>query len=928
MPRVLQRLKNPSPKRTEQFYSACYAHYSGLVSLTATIKIITELNRQARKRKITTYLDPPPPPPIPNALYDKVIPSFHVIPNFGDPYIRSAEGKSKEDYVYDMYKLLKPYGEESTFRLLINYRGRRSEANDETQGKKLTNVDEEIKFYKNLPRFQVQFLVDRISERPFKFDTGDRVVIIPPTEITAERLFQHFAEGISNCVFVPIYNKFTNLMANAKSKETARKYIRYVRDLKLLEAEYKNGVPEDCMERVAKTAHMKICLYDIFKKEIATYNENGKTGVVTLQNTRFNHVDDGDLVMNGDAIKVSQERINEIWADCHKRNIFYDVLGSIKNDNIKRIKTLDCVYQLENKQNEILNEFSKSIKLENYKFNNHTYPAVRDFIKAGCIVNSAPVKINDGIATGHIDMSKAYTQFKKCSFYAGFMGVIHQCAKDSFTIDYITEHIGIYKIKIVECNDKLLNKLGIVTGSEHVLPSVEILYFVSEGVKVDITEGVWGSRFDFEFPDHMLLKDDGLSRYSKWSGKLAMEINETVHNIKCEEKMAKVLKCSYPQLDYWADKKIARIPIKNNASRTCTHILAFITSYVRIQMFQEMRKFDYDNILTVVLDGIYFKGAKPDTWFVEKEIKNVEYHQDSWYSIFNVPSIEGNLRIQRNTLLTGQGGCGKTHGILTAGNFNDILYVVPTHVLGRKVYEKYKCKYITIHKLIGVDCTPYIADHSIPPVILVDEITQYPADWIDQIFILYPNSLIIFAGDIISSGQWFQCRSGTPGKFAKIWKPVNVDIINIEGDRRAKDDKLKALKLTIRDKMKEIFIDGDTGECDYLKRWITSIVPTIGYGEAITQFQVGDVWLASTHRVNNALLTAGVVSGFYKEGGDTSPVAKDGFKKRGSYTIHSIQGATLENRRIFISVDDTFEYSMLYTAISRATHYDQLVFVK
>ena len=128
--------------------------------------------------------------------------------------------------------------------------------------------------------------------------------------------------------------------------------------------------------------------------------------------------------------------------------------------------------------------------------------------------------------------------------------------------------------------------------------------------------------------------------------------------------------------------------------------------------------------------------------------------------------------------------------------------------------------------------------------------------------------------------------------------------------------------------MKQIFINGDSGECDFLKTWISSIVSTIGYGEAITQFQVGDVWLASTHRVNNALLSAGVVSGWYKEGGEISDVAKDGFKKRGSYTIHSIQGATLENRRIFISVDDTFEYSMLYTAVSRATHYDQLVFVK
>ena len=849
----------------------------------------------------------------PDTIYDAEV----VQPPFGETL--------EVVHVYGMYKLLKDGGEGPSYRFLVNSRGRTKQREDGDRDV-IPNIDTTVKFYKNYRKFLSQFIVG--GYEGLMFEEGDRIVLLRPTPISAERLFQYFAEGISHCVFTPLYKKFSDLIGKTTSKETLRKYVRYVRDLKVLEEKYKTGVPENCMEMVAKTAHMKIPFYDILGLQTTVFNENGRTAVVSLQNTRFNHVDEGNLVLNSDAEIVSQHQINTIWRNCHKRNEFYDVLGSIKNDNIRKIKTLTKIYQVEDNVNDIFNEFSSSIKLNDYKFNNTKYPQVRAFIKAGCVVNSMPVKVNEGVATGHIDMPKAYTQFKQCPTYSGFLGVIHQWARANFTVEFITSHIGIYKFKVLSGTNALLNKMGITDGSEHILPSVEILYFVSQGVSVQITEGVFGARFDFEFPEYMLIKDDGLPRYSKWSGKLAMEILEHKHTIKCSPEYAKIIKCDYPNLDYWADKGVATITIPVKGSSTATHILAFITSYARINMYEEMKKFDINNILTVVLDGILYKGPKPATWLVDKPVKEYNYHGNSWYDQYEtLPNITNELKIINNTLLTGQGGCGKTYGVLTAGNFNMPLYVVPTHVLGQKGNKAYNCKYLTIHKLIGIDCVAYSTDHSTPPVILVDELTQYPAEWIDKVFLLYPNSLIILAGDVISSGQWFQCRSGTPGKFAKIWKPVNVDIINITGDRRAKDEELKALKLTIRDMMMNIFTNGDSGECDVIKNWAKQILPTVSYGEAITNFQTGDIWLASTHRVNNALLAAGVCSGYYKEGGSISDVEQPGFKKRGSFTIHSIQGVTLENRKIFISVDDLFEYSMLYTGVSRAVNMEQLVFV-
>jgi hypothetical protein len=919
MPRVLQRLKNPSPVRTAQYYDVCYAFYDGEVTITAAMTEIARLNKLARKRAKTTYLNPPPKPtqqpllPMPNAIYDAEV----VAPGFGETL--------ETIHVYGMYKLLKAAGEAPKYRFLVNARGR-VKYNEDGEGGVVPNLDIEVKWYKNYLKFWSQFVVG--GYEGLIFEKGDRIVLIRPTPISAERLFQHFAEGISHCVFTPLYRKFSELANNTESKETLRKYNRYVRELKVLEEKYKTGVPENCMDEVAKTAHMKIPFYDILGVQTTVFNESGRTAVVSLQNTRFNHVDEGNLVLNGDAEIVSQDEINAIWRKCHDKNEFYDVLGSIKNDNIRKIKTLTKIYQVRDEVNDILNEFSSSIKLNDYKFNNTKYPQVRAFIKAGCVVNSMPVQVNDGIATGHIDMPKAYTQFKRCPNYSGFLGVIHQWARANFTAEFITSHIGIYKFKVLSGATELLNKFGIIDGAEHILPSVEILYFISLGVSVEITEGVFGARLDFEFPDYMLMKDEGLPRYSKWSGKLAMEILDHKHTIKCTQDYAKVIKCDYPNLDYWEDKGVATITMPVKGSSTATHILAFITSYARINMYEEMKKFDINNILTVVLDGILFKGPKPTTWLVDKPVKEFSHYGNTWYERYeDLPNITNELKIQNNTLLTGQGGCGKTYGVLTAGNFNMPLYVVPTHVLGQKGNKAYDCKYLTIHKLIGIDCVAYATDHPVPPVILIDELTQYPAEWIDKAFVLYPDSLIILAGDVISSGQWFQCRSGTPGKFAKIWKPTNVDIINIAGDRRAKDEALKALKLTIRDTMTKIFTDGDSCESDVMKAWAKQILPTVLYGEAITEFKAGDIWLASTHRVNNALLAAGVCSGYYKEGGSISSEELPGYKKRGSFTIHSIQGVTLENRKIFISVDDLFEYSMLYTAVSRAVNMEQLVFV-
>ena len=127
--------------------------------------------------------------------------------------------------------------------------------------------------------------------------------------------------------------------------------------------------------------------------------------------------------------------------------------------------------------------------------------------------------------------------------------------------------------------------------------------------------------------------------------------------------------------------------------------------------------------------------------------------------------------------------------------------------------------------------------------------------------------------------------------------------------------------------MIEVFEDGDSAEVYLMKEWALKNLKCIDFFEAASMFKPGDAWIAGTHRTNDALLKLGVVSGYYRKGGNVSFEEKEGFEKRGSFTTHSYQGQTIEDKKVFISVNDMFEYSMLYTAVSRVRRIEQLVFV-
>ena len=858
-----------------------------------------------------------------------------------------------EDFIQQMWMKVKDLGE--VYIYTVNPEGKDA-------------YDEYIRFdgvYKIKDYELFNFLFINYSGGVFRcLIPGQNVKIWRSTPLVIKKMKQKFRDGITHCVFTPIKQKILENINTTKSKDAIKKWRFRYNNIIDLEKNYELGVPEDKMIDVAITSGFKIIIKDIIGNELFLYNEKSKSGSLIFTNTRANHIDKGFLTLQDKGIELSKSDMLKKWKEIG--DDFYMIQGDLIEEDISRKKytsrklinvdgrlmacagercvinrkkkyiprklmTLDGVWSVINPEKKYIDEMNEIAQIDKCRFNATKYPDVNEFIKSGRIINSWNLNLGTG-ATGHIDMKKAYTQFKNCSFYKGFLGVIHQWRSGKFDLDFIKNHIGIYRFKIIEFDNQLLSKLGFVIGGKYTLPSVEIEYFISLGMIVEIDAGVFGASIDFEFTEDMLLKgEDGVPRYSKWSGTLGAENHFRNYTFKCDKKWASHLKSELnaENVFYWEKLGICSVKMPIENVYTTHHILAFITSYVRIQMIQTMMKFDINNLVRVVMDGLYYKGDLPEVGdlFIAKEIKDCDY-SEYWYSPSTVEVVWDSDVFSKNTLLTGAGGNGKTYKVLNDKGLNRVLFVAPMNLLGKGIASQYKIRSTTIHKLLGKDCIPWIKEQAYPPVILIDETTQIQADWIDEVFKMYPKSLILLAGDIDSKGQWFQCRNGRPGDFSKIWKPVDVDIISMDIDRRSLDDELRELKIKIRNKMKEVFVDGDNyNECIKMTMWANKL-NTISFDDAVKQFSVGDAWIAGTHAINVKLLENGVVSGWYKKGGNISYEEKENFEKRGSFTTHSFQGQTIEDKKVFISINSCFEYSMLYTAISRVRRISQLVFVR
>jgi hypothetical protein len=736
-----------------------------------------------------------------------------------------------------------------------------------------------------------------------------RFIILNQSDVDPKKIEQYFLDGDVHCVFSPIKTMFQKMITQSSSKEVIKKYQRTIHKLDEYEKQYDKGVPEDQMEEIAKTISHKIILHDLIGNVINIYNSKAQR-ILHLTNNRKHHVESGFVTLNSNYESVSSEEIFK-----HAKHPLAIISGDWRNP--QSVQTPEGAFALFNEKRELFKGFSDKIGIKNYSINAVKHAKLNKFLKESRIINSAPVSLNNDPNhidhdLIHIDIEKAYTQHKKCNYYQGFLGKIHHFVNGNFTSDFIKKHVGVYKFMVYSCKNQLLHTLGIRENNEYLLPSPEILMLIDMGCDVGIFSGAFGSTFDFDYTDEML--ED--RNYCTWAGKLGLDKPDNYYTFKADKEWAGHLKHELGESNvlYYAKEEMIRVRVPKKSYTTNHHILSFITSYTRINMISLMNSIDGE-LVKVILDGIYFRGNISDEVNIPYKRKETKIHNgfaSGWYfgcdiDTSDLPQFDP--RFDGNCVLAGSGGSGKTHSVLNYEGFLDVLYVVPTNQLGMKQ----KVQYTTIHRLVGIECQAYHTMYKMPSVILIDELTMIEKTWIESAIKMYPESLILIAGDI-DKRQWFQTRNGKPGKFSEIWRPTDWRYVFYETDYRAKCGKLKQLKTDIRNEMRNVFTDGGNIDTAKMNHYITSNYKTYTFEEGVSMFSDGDIWICGTHKTEAKLKEKNIVSTYEDD-------------KKTCFTIHSFQGLTISDQRVFISLD-LFEYAMLYTAISRVCHFSQLIFIK
>jgi hypothetical protein len=858
------------------------------------------------------------------------------------------------------------------------------------------------------------FIIEQGSDAAYNLLTGReakqtvRFVVIVSDEIPIGNVLQRYLDGVNHCVLEPLAMLWRTMGENSESIGSQRRCFQIARRLENMKNIYPDGVPEggSDMEIVARAAHRCLVLHDILGNEIRRYNDKSPK-YFYFTNTRINHLEEGKLTMDKTYERVSKKEMKRILGEHDADQVFYLYGGDVRSGSCQTLRSIRGCWAVFNEDYDIFQEFNEITGVNKYGIDAVKHSSLNEFLIESRVINSAPTPLcdepNDMEDVQHIDVEKAYTQHKFAPVYRGFLGHITDYVKLPVMTDslkFLVEHVGVFQFGVLNEPCSLLKTLGIFKGQKYTLPSVEIEYMMGMGLEVRLIAGAWGSVFDIDYTEVML--ED--RRYCTWAGKLGMDKCENTYTFKGDAVWAGCLKnmLGADNVFYFKDLNMICVNVPKKSYKTRHHVLAFITSYTRMNLLETMQKVD-GSLVKVVLDGLYYRGELPDIELPVHKNKEKKAHvgfRDHWYYPSNADvsgweaydkTIDTPVGYVGNVcVLTGAGGCGKSHSILTRKSIPKILYVVPTNSLGRKMRAKHDVDYTTIHKLIGLECRPFSEDHYEPSVVFLDELTMIEEAWVDKAIEMYPRTRFYIAGDV-DRDRWYQCRNGYPGKFSKIWMPktifegkfnfkplrngygsnppeytscwkcekslhlddtawcyecaiickdcYNPEIHDVEyidhkkyyikeytTDYRARDDELKDFKQKVRFVMRSVFTDGGQEDANRINGFVRKNYKTVSFDEAVKMFSVGDVWIAGTHKTNEKLLKAGVVSGYMNGRKEIVSEEEKGAEKRGSFTTHSFQGLTLETERVFVSLD-FFEYAMLYTSISRVCNMSQLVIV-
>jgi hypothetical protein len=762
---------------------------------------------------------------------------------------------------------------------------------------------------------------------------------------------QFFKEhSISNCLLEPIKNWAIECRNNAQSKPTYYRYNKIINDVNdYIEKYINSGVPQDEIINICNKLQVDISVGLPLQKEnklLEVKSDKKALRTFNFINTKFNHIDLNEIVYDNNIIKLDNEtELRKIKNELIKNDKFF--MYKMNKGKYTSLITLDGKYIIKNDMYETFKNFEIETGLNNCKICDIENFELSKFVRDGCHYTGSMKftnEINEDLKISHIDMAKAYANFKKCNYYNGFLGKITDFRKTNKIMG-----VGLYQVDNINFSQaeekikKLLLKLNIY-HNKYIYTSQELYFLKDNNITFDIICGCWGSVIDFDFNNDMLntKTEEGTPYYSHYCGFINSQFLNTNYFIKSCHNYSEILKYTnyYDGITYDENNNEAIITINKKNNYHLSHINAFITSYQRLNLIEQLLEINLDKIIKINLDAIYYYDCeiKLKNSFRHKEFKECQLLD---YSNSLIPLFEtindykySNIEVDENfktKINLGCGGSGKTTKELRDDGYINKLFCPPSWKLARNK-EKEEGVSVSVWYYITTK-DPEIKNKILKKynVLIIDEVSMMTNETKNFILEQFKLCKIIFCGDLgyqlppikgeemtiegIEKIEYFnnnyrckcpkllellnKCREMIKDKkdlnfinnyIIKYFKKENR-IINIENLKKIYD--INDMILCGTNNIKDYYTENFKGKFELIKLYITS---------------------NNRHYSNGEILITNE-----KPKGVSS-------EERYSYTTHSIQGETAYNK-LFIDISKMFDERMFYTALSRAKYLEQIYLI-
>lgn len=756
------------------------------------------------------------------------------------------------------------------------------------------------------------------------YPNGRLIITIGKEPVESKVIQKAFFDGKMNCLMKPIIDFGREKIATAQTKKTKEKYVTFLNKAILLENKYHDiGVSPDAITEISNILQIDIHVSLPFQKEYIVSKSNKKS-LRTFQyvNSRMNHVEFDEVSHTNNEVIMNQQELLDLKKKLDDNDIYNTYKKS--NLNICEITTNEAVYRLPNAYNDIVHKFEMESGLSDCKLCDIKHHDVSEFIRQSIHMCETVIKNGDieGKEFYHIDMEKAYVNYKKSKYYDGFAGKIH----DFRYCNKIVE-VGIYKIENLVLNGRMKkwNKL-LKSFNDNVYPSMILKLLDDEGCTYDIVGGCWGSKIDFDIPQELIDFKEKIDEkksirgYCKWVGRSMCKNLEHSFYIKSNEDFVSHL-CKEIKAKFRVFDKEVKVSFPKQSNYHLAHVSSFIVGYMLTNIMEQLFEFEPEDVLKICTDGIYHtkKDVVLKNCFRVEEREKITKNVGSGIYLSNHTCDRrfniGAFKEEHNMveLHLGCGGSGKTHAQLVDDGLVGVCYLAPSWKLARakqKEYDGITCD--TTAKASSTDPSIYGRLKRFNNVFIVDEVSMMSEEDKQQILSNFAGCKIIFCGDI---GYQLPNFEGTPFKIA------GMKIIYHENNYRVRCPTLLGILNEIRE-----MIDRNINIVSFVKSVFKNV----------TEFDynhVQDMILCRTH-INKDKFTLKYkeLEKYYITKTDRTygrgeiyyekPLTAD-CEIRHAFTIHSIQGETASGN-LYIDMNGMSNNQMLYTALSRAKYFHQI----